>query len=107
MTVQMIADELQIGKTSVYWILTEDLEMIKICAKIVPKLLTPEQKLRRKQRCVDWKVLEERDAFLEKVITGDDDDYSRIDNVAQRLEGRRLSKVLQPMGTEVGQVHCV
>jgi hypothetical protein len=32
-TVQMIADELQIGKTSVYSILTEDLKMRKICAK--------------------------------------------------------------------------
>jgi hypothetical protein len=49
MTVQMIADELQIGKTSVYSILTKDLEMRKFCAKIVPKLLTPEQKLRRKE----------------------------------------------------------
>jgi hypothetical protein len=49
MTVQMIADELQFGKTSVYLILTEDLEMRKICAKIVPKLLTPEQKLQRKK----------------------------------------------------------
>jgi hypothetical protein len=47
------------------------------------------------------------DAFLERVITGDDDDYSRIDNVAQRLEGRRLSRVLQPMETEMGQFHCV
>jgi hypothetical protein len=42
MTVQMIADELQIGKTSAYSILMEDLEMRKICAKIVPELLTPE-----------------------------------------------------------------
>jgi hypothetical protein len=25
----------------------------------VPKLLTPEQKLRRKQHCIDWKALEE------------------------------------------------
>jgi hypothetical protein len=41
----MITDELQIGKTSVYSILMEDLEMRKICAKIMPKLLTPEQKL--------------------------------------------------------------
>jgi hypothetical protein len=45
MTVHMIADKLQIGKTSVYSIMTENLEMRKICAKIVPKLLTPEQKL--------------------------------------------------------------
>jgi transposase len=49
MTVQMIADELQIGKTSVYFILMENLEMRKICAKIVPNLLIPEQKLQRKQ----------------------------------------------------------
>jgi hypothetical protein len=45
--------------------------------------------------------------FLERVITGDDDDYSRIDNVAQRLEEKRLSRVIQPMETEVGQVQCV
>jgi predicted transcriptional regulator len=63
MTVQMIADELQIGQTSVYSILTEDLEARKICAKIVPKLLTPEQKLQRKQCSIDWKTLEERDVF--------------------------------------------
>jgi hypothetical protein len=80
--------------------------MRKICAKIVPKLLTPEQKLQSKQCCIDWKALEERDAFFEKIITGNDDDYSRID-VAQRLEGRQLSRVLQPMETEVGQVQCV
>jgi hypothetical protein len=45
MTVQIIADELQSGKTPIYSILTEDLDMRKICAKIMPKLLTPEQKL--------------------------------------------------------------
>jgi hypothetical protein len=55
----MIADELQIGKTSIYSILMEDFEMTKICAKIVTKLLTPEQKVRRKQCCIDWKALEE------------------------------------------------
>jgi transposase len=78
MTVQMIADELQIGKTSVYLILMKDLEMRKICVKIVPELLTPEQKLRRKQCCIDWKALEERDVFLERVITGDLGDMAMI-----------------------------
>jgi hypothetical protein len=58
MTVRMIADELQIGKTSVYSILMEDLEMRKICAKIVPKLLTPEQKLQRKQCCIECKAFQ-------------------------------------------------
>jgi hypothetical protein len=43
----------------------KDLEMRKICAKIVPKMFTTGQKLRRKQCCIDWKALEERGAFLE------------------------------------------
>jgi hypothetical protein len=43
----MIAEELGLGKSSVHTILTGHLEMKKGCAKIVRKLLTPEQKLRR------------------------------------------------------------
>src|SRR5215475_10286655 len=45
MTIRMIAEELGLGKPSVHTILTEHLEMKKVCAKIVPKLLTPAQKL--------------------------------------------------------------
>jgi hypothetical protein len=37
----MIAEELGLGKSSVHTVLTEHLEMKKVCAKIVPKLLTP------------------------------------------------------------------
>jgi hypothetical protein len=50
--------------------------MRKICAKIVPKLLTPEQKLLRKQCCINWKALEVMNEFLERFITGNDDNYS-------------------------------
>ena len=46
--------------------------MKKVCAKIVPKLLTAEQQLRQKECCVDWKTSEESDEFLERVITGDE-----------------------------------
>jgi len=42
-----------------------------VCAKIVPKLLTPDEKLRRKC-CADWKTSDESDEFLERVITGDE-----------------------------------
>jgi hypothetical protein len=77
-----------------------------LCQDVL-KLLTPGQKLRREQCCIDCKALEERDAFLERIITGDDDDYSRNDNIPQRFEGRLLSRVLQPMEMEVGQVHCI
>jgi hypothetical protein len=40
LTVRMVAEELGLGKSSVHTILTEHLEMKKVCAKIVPKLLT-------------------------------------------------------------------
>jgi len=72
LTVRMTAEELGLGKSSVHTILTEHLEMKKVCAKIVPKLLTPDQKLQRKECCVDWKTSEESDQFLERVITGDE-----------------------------------
>jgi len=72
LTVRMIAEELGLGKSSVHTILREHLDMKKVCAKIVPKLLTPEQKLRRKECCADWKTSEESDEFFERVITGDE-----------------------------------
>jgi hypothetical protein len=72
MTVQMIADELLNGETYVYSILKEDLEMTKICAKIVPKLLTPEQEMRRKQCRIDWKRLRGKGCILGEGITGDE-----------------------------------
>ena len=72
LTVRMIAEDLCLGKSSVYTILTEHLDMKKVFAKIVPKLLTPEQKLRRKECCADWKTSEVSDEFLERVITGDE-----------------------------------
>jgi len=61
LTVRMIAEELGFGKSSVHTILMEHLEMKKVCTKIIPKLLTPEQKLRRKECCIDWKTSEESD----------------------------------------------
>jgi histone-lysine N-methyltransferase SETMAR len=94
MTVQMIEDELRIGKPSVYSILTVDLEMRKICAKIVPKLLTPEQKLQRKQFCIDWKALEERDVFLERVITGDESWIYKYD-VELKSQSKENIRILQ------------
>ena len=46
-TVWMIASELSVDKNSVWKIITEELRMCKICAKMVPKLLSDEQKDRR------------------------------------------------------------
>ena len=44
LTVWMIAEELSINKDTVWSIITENLEMRKVCAMMVPKLLAEDQK---------------------------------------------------------------
>ena len=55
LTVPMIAEELSINKDTVWSIITEDLEMRKVCAKMVPKLLVEDQKQQRITVCQDIK----------------------------------------------------
>jgi len=47
LTVRSIAEQVNIDRETVRIILTEDLDMRKVCAKMVPKKLTEEQKQRR------------------------------------------------------------
>jgi len=59
-----------IDRETVRKILTEGLDMRKVCAKMVPKELTEEQKQRRVTICQD--LLERQDYILGPVITGDE-----------------------------------
>ena len=73
LTVRMIADEVGMNHNAVWEIITEDLGMRKICAKMVPKLLSNDQKDRRKQVCQDIiERLETDPDLLRRVITGDE-----------------------------------
>jgi len=47
LTVRSIAEQVNIDRETVWKILTENLDMRKVCAKMVPKELTEEQKPRR------------------------------------------------------------
>uniref|UniRef100_A0A8D8U2F0 Mos1 transposase HTH domain-containing protein n=1 Tax=Cacopsylla melanoneura TaxID=428564 RepID=A0A8D8U2F0_9HEMI len=47
LSVRMIADQVAIDKMTAHTIITEELGMRKICAKLVPKVLTDDQKQRR------------------------------------------------------------
>jgi len=47
MTVRSIAEQVNIDRETVRKILTDDLDMRKLCAKMVPKKLTAEQNQRR------------------------------------------------------------
>ena len=49
----MIASQLDLKKDSVWKIITENLGMRKVCAKMVPRLLNDDQKERRMQVCQD------------------------------------------------------
>ena len=61
---------MNIDRETVRKILNEDLDMRKVCAKIVPKELTKEKKQRRVTICQD--LLERQDDILGHVITGDE-----------------------------------
>ena len=73
LTVRMIAEELSINKDTVWSIITENLEMRKVCAKMVPKLLSEDQKQQRVTVCQDIiERLEDDPDLLGRVITGDE-----------------------------------
>ena len=70
--VRMIAEELSINKDTVWSIITENLVMCNVCAKMVPKLLSEDQKQQRVTVCQDIiERLEEDPDLLGRVITGD------------------------------------
>ena len=71
--VRMIAEETGLNKNAVHRILTDHLSMQKICAKVVPKNLSVEQKVNQLEICQDLLGrLEIEPDFLDKVITGDE-----------------------------------
>jgi len=51
LTVRSIAEQVNIDRETVRKILTEDLDMRRVCAKMVPKKLTEDQKQRRVTIC--------------------------------------------------------
>src|SRR5215469_9212761 len=51
--VRAVAEEVNLDRESVRRILREELNMREVCAKMVPKLLSGEQKERRKELCLD------------------------------------------------------
>ncbi len=73
LSVRLIADKCNMSKDSVHRILTEDLQMRKICAKMVPKVLTDQRKENRVEVSQDVLERSESDPRLfDRVITGDE-----------------------------------
>jgi len=70
LTVRSIAQQVIIDRETVRKILTEDLDIRKVCAKMGPIELIDEKKQRRVTICQD--LLERQDDILGRVITGDE-----------------------------------
>jgi len=69
----MISSELNLNRFTIHQILTQDLDMRKVCAKMVPKNLTTEQKANQRDVCLDLlDRLERESEFFSHVITGDE-----------------------------------
>ena len=72
LTLRMISSELHLNRFTVHENLTQDLDMGKVCAKMVPKNLPTEQKANRRDVCLDLPDRLERELeFFSRIITGD------------------------------------
>ncbi|KAE9522415.1 hypothetical protein AGLY_017174 [Aphis glycines] len=67
LTIMELSNEFQISFGSVQTILTTDLDMRRVAAKFVPKLLSGEQKENRKQIATDLLECSESDVFFLKI----------------------------------------
>lgn len=71
-SVQYIADTLSMSTFAVHGIVTEDLQMRKVCGKLVPKVLSADQRQLRVSRCQELlDLIRNEPNFLHSVVTGD------------------------------------
>jgi len=72
-TLRIISSELNLNWFTVHQILTQDLDVRKVCTKMVPKNLVTEQKASRRDVCLDLlDHLAREPEFFGHVITGDE-----------------------------------
>jgi len=82
---RMISSELNLNRFAVHQILTQNLVMRNVCAKMVPKILKTEQKAKRRNVCLDLlDRLEREPEFFSRVITGGESWISEYDPETKR-----------------------
>ncbi|XP_018373096.1 PREDICTED: putative uncharacterized protein FLJ37770 [Trachymyrmex cornetzi] len=98
MTVRELEEELGIPKTIIWEILTSNLQMTRVCAKFIPKLLRAEQKKLRLEIAQDnLEMVNNDDTVLKKVITGDESwvyGYELNNNLHNLREEKLINKLL-------------
>lgn len=74
---KLIADEVELPKSDVHQIISEDLHMRKVYAKLIPKVLTEKQKNLRVTICDDLcDSVESKNDLMDFVITDDETGFS-------------------------------
>ena len=53
LSIRLIAEKMSIDKKAVWQVLHDNLHMTKVCAQVVSKLLTSDQKEKRQEICAD------------------------------------------------------
>ncbi|GFU05144.1 protein GVQW3 [Trichonephila clavipes] len=90
LSIQQIADTLHMSTFAVHGIVTDDLQMRKVCDKLVPKVLTQDQKELRVLRCQELLDLIQNELdFLNSVVTGETN--SGCLSTTQNRKGRAVS----------------
>ena len=70
LSTRLIAERMSIDKETVWQVWHDNLHIIKVCAQVVSKLLTRDQKENRQEICAEIsKQIEENPKFLDSVIT--------------------------------------
>jgi len=70
---RIISSELNLNRFTIHKILTQDLDIRKMCTKMFPNNLTTEQKANRRDVCLGLlDHLEREPEFFSCVITGDE-----------------------------------
>nr|CAH7724637.1 unnamed protein product [Callosobruchus chinensis] len=93
-SLRMLEDELGINKETIRQMLDEDLGMRRLCAKMVPKVLTVEQKELRLSICKDMisRIEEEGEDWMSNVITGDESWVFQYDPETKRQSMQWVEK---------------
>ncbi|UYV69149.1 hypothetical protein LAZ67_6002594 [Cordylochernes scorpioides] len=88
LSIQQIADTLHMSTFVVHGIVTEDLQMRKVCAKLLPKVLTQDQKELRVLRCQEFlDLIQNEPNSLNSVVTGDESWMFEYDPELKRQSG--------------------
>ncbi len=94
-TVRVLPDETNISKSTVHSILKKDLNLSKLAPKLVPKVLTQEQKDFHVHLCKDnLQLLSQNPQLMDLVITGDESWVSVLE-----IETKQDSCVWIPKGS--------